>query len=229
MVLTSPIVVGYSEPFLLILVFSVIDDVWWFHWITDSDDEVRVVKSKEDKAWDSMKEGISRLQNALRNGDWSQTLDEFETVNRLVERSKMLIAQFGYPKFYIKMLAGIEDSLQVALKDKAGQKKMKPVVLRSLNQMKLKVKKHNETFQDKITDFRENPEKYEEAEVTAVAEESSDEDEGDESSEDEAEAAKSSDDDASSASEDELAKKPVKKAANKVSSMLSGYVIDAFG
>jgi hypothetical protein len=106
-----------------------------------------------------MKEGIVRIRNARKNSDWPMIQDEFANVNKLVEKSKMLIIQSGLPPFYIKMLAEVEDHVQLALKDKEAIKKMKPVVSRALNQMKLQVRKHNEVYKAEIADCRANPEK----------------------------------------------------------------------
>eukprot|EP01038_Epipyxis_sp_PR26KG_P009697 gene9697-13053_t len=125
---------------------------------SESDDEVRVVKSVFDRTWGTIREGISKLKNARKNNDWPQIQDEFESVNKMIDKSKMVIIQQGLPNFYIKMLAEVEDHVQLALKDKEGVKKMKPVVARALNQMKLKVRKHNEKYKVEIADFREHPE-----------------------------------------------------------------------
>lgn len=101
----------------------------------------------------------------MKNNDWSLIQDEFGNVNKLIEKSKMLILKNGIPPFYIRMLAEVEDHVANALKDKEAVKKMKPVVARALNQMKLQVRKHNDGYKDQIADFRSNPGKYEE-EVT---------------------------------------------------------------
>ena len=147
--------------------------------ILESEDEGRVVKSQKDRKWDSMKEGIVRIRNARKNSDWPLIQDEFAAVNKMVEKSKMIIIQSGLPKFYVKMLVEVEDHVQLALKDKEAIKKMKPVVSRALNQMKLQVRKHNETYKAEVADCRANPDKYqeeEEAESSSSSESSSDSD-----------------------------------------------------
>lgn len=174
---------------------------------TESEDEVRVVKSQKDRAWDSMKEGIGRIRNARKNSDWPLIQDEFANVNKMIEKSKMLILKDGLPKFYIKMLAEVEDHVQLALKDKEGIKKMKAVVSRALNQMKLQVRKHNDNYKNEIADFRAHPEKYQEEEEEE--ESSSEESSGSESD--------SEDSDASSSESEDLNAKPkAKPAAKKV-------------
>lgn len=172
---------------------------------------MRVVKSQKDRKWDSMREGIVRIRNARKNSDWPLIQDEFANVNKMVEKSKMLIIQSGLPLFYVKMLAEVEDHVQLALKDKDTIKKMKPVVSRALNQMKLQVRKHNETYKDEIADCRANPEKYQE-----VEEESSSSSESESDSDSDASGSDSdSDSDASSESEKPKAKPAAKPSSAK--------------
>jgi translation initiation factor 3 subunit C len=174
---------------------------------------VRVVKSQKDRKWDSMKEGIVRIRNARKNSDWPMIQDEFANVNKLVEKSKMLIIQSGLPPFYIKMLAEVEDHVQLALKDKEAIKKMKPVVSRALNQMKLQVRKHNETYKAEIADCRANPDKYQEAEEeessSSSSESSSDSDSDD--SDSDSDASSESEKPKAAAAKAPAAKKPAAK------------------
>ncbi len=179
---------------------------------SESDDEVRVVRSQKDKAWDSMLDGITKIKNAKKMNDWSAIQDEFEAVNKMIEKSKMLIAKNGIPKFYIKMLADVEDHVNNSLKDKETYGKMKPLMKKALDRMKLTVKKHNKLYEEQINDFRQHPEKYEEAEVVVEEEEEEDDDsssdddddDDDSSSDDDDEDDKAKDD--SSSDEDLMAK-----------------------
>ncbi len=171
---------------------------------SDSDDEVRVVRSQKDRAWDSIKDGIAKIKNARKNADWPLIQDEFNNVNRLIERSRMLILKDGLPKFYIVMLAELEQHVQDALKDKESVKKMKPLVSRALNQMKLQVRKHNEGYKAEIADFKEHPKKYaDESEAESSDEEDSSGDDSDDSGSEDS-------DDSSDESSDESVKKPTK-------------------
>jgi len=189
----------------------------------DSEDEVRVVKSQKDRKWDSIQEGIVRIRNARKNSDWPLIQDEFANVNKMIEKSKMLILQSGLPPFYVKMLMEVEDHVQLALKDKDAIKKMKPVVSRALNQMKLQVRKHNENYKEGIADCRANPDKYvevEEEESSSSSESDSDSDSDDSDSD--------SDSDASSESEKPTPKakpaaKPVAKKVNTRRSFVEVY------
>jgi hypothetical protein len=83
--------------------------------------------------------------------------DEFLKINKQIDKSKALIVTHGLPLFYIKMLAEVEDHIVVSLKDKDLVKKMKPF----MKQLRIQVRKHNDNYRSEITDFRNNPWKYE--------------------------------------------------------------------
>ena len=60
----------------------------------------------------------SHTRNARKNNDWPLIQDEFGAVNKMIEKSKMLILTNGFPNFYIKMLAEVEEHVQTASKDR---------------------------------------------------------------------------------------------------------------
>lgn len=197
----------------------------------DSEDEKRVVKSAHDKAWDSMRERNVKIYNSIKTNDWSAIQDEFEAVNKMVEKSKMLIIKEGLPKFYIKMLADLEDHLGVTLKDKELQKKMKPVVTKALNRMKLSLRKHNKTYEIQINDFRSNPDNYVEEEQSESDDDDDDSDEDSINDDDDTESSVDSDKDSEdgSSEEEDLNAKPkaVSKPKSKVN-YISFYILHLF-
>jgi len=170
---------------------------------SDSEGEGRVVQSKQDKAWDSMRDGILNLNNAKKIGDWSLIQDQFEAMNKLVEKNKMLILKVGLPKMYIKMLGDLETFLGETLKDKDAQAKMAKKTKQALNRMKLSVKKHNINYKAQIEDWRNNPSAYEEALETkkANSSESSDSDSSDSDSDSDGSSQSSSSSDSGSGSD----------------------------
>jgi translation initiation factor 3 subunit C len=129
---------------------------------SDSEDEGRVVKSKKDKTWDDMREGIKRLNNAMSIGDWSVVQDEFDKMNVLVVKSKQVIAKSGLPKMYIRTLGEVEANVLTSVKDKQGVKALKKAAAQSLNRMKLTVRKHNKAYEMQINQWRANPVDFEE-------------------------------------------------------------------
>lgn len=179
-----------------------------FHLSLESDNEVRVVKSQKDRTFENINDIVAKFRNAKKNGDWPLIQEVFSNANKQIEKSKMLIAQHGMPPSYIKMLAELEDTVLLALKDKDAVKKMKPVVSKALNQMKLQIKKHNENYKTEIADFRANPEKYEE--TVEESESSSSESDSDSSDSDSDSDSDSSDSD--SDSDSSKSSTPAKKA-----------------
>ena len=109
------------------------------------------------------------------------------------------------------MLADVEDHVNNSLKDKETYSKMKPLMKKALDRMKLTVKKHNKQYEEQLNDLRQHPEKYEEAEVE---EEDDDEDDDDSSSDDDDDDSSSDDDDEDdkakddSSSDEDLVAKP---------------------
>lgn len=139
-----------------------------------------MVRSTTDRVWAHLREIVLRLRNALKNGDWPLVQDEFDAVNKKMDKSKAQIDQTGTPKFYIKMLAYLEDEITTVVADKEGVKKMKPVVGRAVNRMKVTIKKHNKNYEGDIEDYRANPTKYD-TEVEQSSDSDSDEESDDES------------------------------------------------
>jgi len=156
---------------------------------SDSSDEgERVVRSAKDKAWDGMKAVVSKISNARKINDWHEMQTQFDLLNKQVDKAKTHIQKEGLPRFYIRTLAELEDSLDVALKDKEAQKKMSKANGRALNRMKLQLRRHNKEFEAKITEYRANPDAEEESASSSSSEESSsseDESSSDESSDEE--------------------------------------------
>jgi translation initiation factor 3 subunit C len=145
---------------------------------------VRVVKSQSDRAFDTIRDRVDKIKTHRKTNNWSAIQDEFDEVNRLVDRSKVLILKNGIPKFYIKMLAEIEDLVNATVKDKEGMRKMKQTTVHAVNRMKLNVRKHNKNYEKEIADYRAHPENYEEEEEEASDDEE-DDDEDEESEEEE--------------------------------------------
>ena len=122
------------------------------------------MRSAKDRTWESIFERVVKIRSAMKISDWGTIHDEFDEVNNQIKKAKMLILQHGYPTFYIKMLAEVEDFVNVTLKDKEAQAKMKPGILRILNRMKIRVRQHNKSYEDEIAKYRENPDAFKDPE-----------------------------------------------------------------
>jgi translation initiation factor 3 subunit C len=164
---------------------------------SESEDEVREVKSHKDKAWDDMVVTIKKMKMAMKIDDWSSILDEFKALNKIVEKSKMLILKNGLPSFYIRMLFDIETLVSETLKDKTKIRGFKPLVNKNFNTMKLTVRKHNKNYEEQLKDLKANPSKY------PGADESSSDESSDSSSDDDSSSSDNDDDESSDESDDD--------------------------
>ena len=153
------------------------------------------------------------MKNARKNSDWAVIHDEFDEVNKVIVKAKMIIMTNGLPKFYVRMLGELEDQVNLISKDKELLKKMKPVTERAFNRLKLAVKKHNKAYETEIADFRANPDKY--AAEEAEEDDSSSESESDDESKS-SDSSDSSDSDSDSDSDDSEPKKAATKSKAKV-------------
>jgi translation initiation factor 3 subunit C len=162
---------------------------------SDSEDEVREVKSHKDKAWDEMVVTIKKMKMAMKIDDWSSILDEFKTLNKIVEKSKMLILKNGLPTFYIRILYDIETLVTETLKDKAKVKGFKALVAKSFNTMKLTIRKHNKNYEEQLEDLKANPSKYPAADEESSSDEESDSESDASSDESDSDKSESDDDD----------------------------------
>lgn len=126
----------------------------------DSEGEARVVRSQKDRAWDAIRDMVVKIRNARKNQDWSLLQDEFDAVNKKIDKSKMLIMRDGLPKFYIMMLVEVEDAVNEVMNDKAAFKNLKTAAQHSLKRMKLTVKKHNSGYEAQIAACRASPDDY---------------------------------------------------------------------
>ncbi|RLN70556.1 hypothetical protein BBJ28_00017148, partial [Nothophytophthora sp. Chile5] len=153
---------------------------------SDSEEEVRVVKSAKDKALENMEKCCLSIRNHIKINDWTQILAEFDALAKHQDKAKnVLAAQKTLPPFYLRTMVALEDFLAEKVKNKAEQKKMSKENSKALIRMKGKLKKHLEPIKAQVEDFRKNPVDSSEEESSSSSEESSSEESSDEDSSDE--------------------------------------------
>ncbi|KAI3973918.1 hypothetical protein MKX01_030494 [Papaver californicum] len=124
---------------------------------SSGDTKVRVIKSAKDKRLDEIKATVEQLKNGMKINDWVSLQENFDKMNRQLEKVMRATEAVKAPTLYIRALVMLEDFLSEALANKEAKKKMSSSNARALNSMKQKLKKNNKDFEDRINDFRENP------------------------------------------------------------------------
>jgi len=155
------------------------------------------VRSEKDKRYEAMNNTIKAIKNHQKISDWTSISKDFDALVKQFDSAKNVIKKEGIPKFYLKIVAGLDKSVKDTFANKASKDKLSKNNAQALNALKQKLRKHIQAHQSAFDDFLKDPANLEDKKEGGkkAAEEESD-DESEEESEEE--------------SEDE---KPVKKAA----------------
>ncbi|RHY28935.1 hypothetical protein DYB32_005586 [Aphanomyces invadans] len=94
---------------------------------SESDDDVRVVVSAKDKALQALQLSVDSIKRFLKIHDWSKIQTEFDAMAKQMDnaKAKQAIAQNGFPKYYIRCMAQLEDEVTDKLKNKSDKKMSK--------------------------------------------------------------------------------------------------------
>ncbi|CAL9246189.1 unnamed protein product [Arabidopsis halleri] len=158
------------------------DDVTNRYLQSGSEDELdidtkRVVKPAKDKRFEEMTYTVEQMKNAMKINDWVSLQENFDKVNKQLEKVMRITEAVKPPTLYIKTLVMLEDFLIEALANKEAKKKMSTSNSKALNSMKQKLKKNNKLYEDDINKYRESPEVEEEKQPEDDDDESDDDDE----------------------------------------------------
>jgi Eukaryotic translation initiation factor 3 subunit 8 N-terminus. len=121
---------------------------------SSSDEDVkRVVRSEKDKRYEALRQVISRIKDKMRIKDFVSLSDEFDELNKQLEKSKKVIEKEGVPLFYIRICYVLENFCNNIPADE--KKALKPANAKAYNTLKHKIKKNNKAYEQKIKEFGE--------------------------------------------------------------------------
>ncbi|KAI9024397.1 eukaryotic translation initiation factor 3 subunit 8 N-terminus-domain-containing protein [Phycomyces nitens] len=130
----------------------------------DSDGEFggkRQVKSQKDKRLEEMQGSVKAIENGQKNSDWTRITSEFDKLAVSVTRATTGFDSIDVPKFYIKILADLDDFMQETLqKEKSAKKKMSAGNNKAVNAMRQKLKKINKQYEKSIAEYKKDPEAF---------------------------------------------------------------------
>nr|KAF6272093.1 hypothetical protein mMyoMyo1_010886 [Myotis myotis] len=146
----------------------------------DEEDTKRVVRSAKDKRFEELTNLIRTIRNAMKIRDVTKCLEEFELLGKAYGKAKSIVDKEGVPRFYIRILADLEDYLNELWEDKEGKKKMNKNNAKALSTLRQKIRKYNRDFESHITNYKQNPEQSADEDAEKNEEDSEGSSDGDE-------------------------------------------------
>lgn len=125
-----------------------------FYYQSSSDeDQRRVVRSEKDKRYEALRTVIDKIKDKMRIEDFVAMADEFDELNKQLEKSKKVVEKEGVPLFYIRICYVLENFMNNLPAEKKNS--LKPANKKAYNTLKHKVKKNNKQYEDKLKAFAE--------------------------------------------------------------------------
>ncbi|CEG82889.1 Putative Eukaryotic translation initiation factor 3 subunit C [Rhizopus microsporus] len=106
-----------------------------------------------------MENAVKAIENGQKNNDWNLIATEFDKLTVTISRATTGFNKIPMPKFYIKLMVELEDSLAESLKKDKGKKKSTGNT-KAMNNLRQKLKKLSKQYGEYVTAYRENPEEF---------------------------------------------------------------------
>jgi len=114
-----------------------------------------VARSTKERTWEALQAAIKTVYNSLKINNWVALQDEFDALNRGVERAATLVTKEGLPRFYVRALVTLEDA--VAAVGRGDLKKMSHTNAKAHTRVKMTLRKNNEKYTAAIAAYRAAP------------------------------------------------------------------------
>ncbi|KAF2591303.1 hypothetical protein F2Q70_00041103 [Brassica cretica] len=121
----------------------------------DVDLRKRVVPPAKDKRFEEMVNTTEQIKHAMKIDDWVSLLENFDKINKQLEKFMRITKVVKAPAVYIKTLVTLEDCLN---ETRAAKEKMSHSNSKALNSMRQRFKKNNKMYQEEINEYRKSPE-----------------------------------------------------------------------
>jgi translation initiation factor 3 subunit C len=164
---------------------------------SSDDDDVRIVKSGKDRAFEFFQKQIGSLYRAMKARDYYAIQTLFDDLMKAMIKAKQYL-KTGVPRPLVRILVDLENYINERLQDKEQFKVISARQSRAVNRMKLTLKKHNVAYKVVMDAYRENPDTDD-----LLADDDDDDDEDKENAADDDDSSSSS----SSSSDSDLKKK----------------------
>ena len=186
---------------------------------SSDDDAVRVVKSAKDRFLLGFEASIRAIRTAMKAKDYNTISTLFDELSKAMIKAKAILSA-GIPKPLVRILVDLEDYITERLSDKTAFKTLSSSQGRSLNRLKLTLKKHNKPYAVVIQAYRKNP-TVDDPDDKSDSEDEDDEPEKNSDSDDDDDDDSDDDDDDDDDSEEDSDKKKTKNDSSSSSSVRS--------
>lgn len=122
---------------------------------SSDEEEKRVVRSEKDKRFQAINDVIKKIKEKLKIEDFAAISDEFDELNKNMDKAKKIIEKEGVPRFYIRICYVLENYINNYPPEK--KKNLKTANNKGFNALKSKLKKNNKNYVTQLEEFKKVP------------------------------------------------------------------------
>ncbi len=119
---------------------------------SSEEEEKRTIKTEKDKRFSLLREIIQKILEKIKINDFVSIYNEFEELNKNLEKSRKIIDKEGMPRFYVRICFMLENLVNNFTSE--DKKKLGKSNNTSFNSLKMKIKKNNKLYEKEIEEFK---------------------------------------------------------------------------